>query len=96
LTPAAVECSACAMAQQDADTGMYRAGCPECSARMLAHGPELFDAMAVAGFTPAYATALKRVFGADWMRGHERVRDWSKRIEAQRQARGLKGAADAA
>jgi hypothetical protein len=90
--PAAAACPACAMAQQEADSGMYRAGCQECAARMLAHGPEHFDAMSVAQFTPPYATALKRVFGADWMRGHERVRDWAKRIEALRQARGMKGA----
>lgn len=89
-------CPACDVAQFDAGTGMYRAGCLECAARMLAHGPEHFDAMSVAAFTPAYATALKSTFGADWMRGHERVRDWARRIEAQRQARSMQGAADAA
>ena len=93
---AAAVCPACTMADENADTGMFRAGCEECSARMLAHGPEHFQAMAVAAFTPAYSLALKRVFGADWIRGHERVRAWAKRIEAHRQAHGAKGPADAA
>lgn len=89
-------CPACAVAQGDAETGHYRAGCTACAARMLAHGPEHFDAMAAAAFTPAYRSALQAVFGAGWMDGHTLVRQWSRRIEAQRQARGMKGAVDAA
>lgn len=89
-------CPACATAQADALTGHYRAGCTECAARMLAHGPEHFDAMAAAAFTPAYRSALQAVFGADWMDGHVRVRAWSRRIEWQRQLQAMKGPDDAA
>lgn len=92
---AAPVCPACEVAHGNAESGYYRAGCVECSARMLAHGPEHFDAMAAAAFTPAYRTALQVVFGGDWMDGHTRVRSWSRQIEAARQARAMKGGGDA-
>jgi hypothetical protein len=85
--PAAAACPACAMAQQEADSGMYRAGCQECAARMLAHGPEHFDAMSVAHSRrpmPRPEAGVRRAAMS--------VRDWAKRIEALRQARGMKGA----
>jgi hypothetical protein len=64
-------------------SGYYHAGCMECSARMLAQGPEHWEAMAVSQFTPRYAAALKAVFGKQWQQGHERVRAWSKKIKGK-------------
>jgi len=80
VTGATAECWECGQAQADPHYAMYRAGCAECGARMLAIGAEHAQAMSAAQFTPAYAAALKAVFGADWMRGHERVRAWSRRL----------------
>ena len=91
MTPADTGCPACAVAEKDPLTGRYRAGCVECGARDLANGPAHHEAMLAAAFTPAYRSALQGVFGAGWMDGHTRVREWSKRIEAAR-----KGDADAA
>jgi hypothetical protein len=84
MTAAPEPCPACGTAEANPDTGYYRANCQECAARMLAHGPEHFDAMAAAAFTPAYRSALQAVFGGGWMDGHVRVRAWSKRIAAWR------------
>lgn len=76
-----MSCPACTEAGQNPRSGFYRADCLECSARMLAHGPEHWEAMAVAQFTPRYAAALKAVFGERWQQGHERVRAWSKKLK---------------
>jgi hypothetical protein len=49
---------------------------------MLARSPVFHAAMAAQAFTPAYRSALQDAFGADWMQWHERVRDWSRHLDA--------------
>jgi len=79
-----VTCQACAAALVNPETGLFSALCVECQARSLAQATAYFDAMAAATFTPAYRAALNTVFGSAWMRGHECVRAWARRIEAAR------------
>ena len=86
MTAPETGCPACIAAAANPQSGYYRAGCVECGARGLAHGPQHHEAMLAAAFTPAYRSALQAVFGLDWMEGHKRVRAWSKRIEAARAA----------
>jgi hypothetical protein len=82
-----VTCHACTVAADNPDTGLYGADCQECQARSLAQDPRFFDAMSVASFTHAYRGALNVVFGPAWMRGHECVLAWSRRIELARRER---------
>lgn len=78
-------CEACFVAQHNPQTGMYRFGCPECSARVLANSAPFWRSQARGTFDPSYLAALKRHFGdasAQWEAGHKRVREWARRIDA--------------
>ena len=49
----------------------------------LANGRELFDSLAQRKQTPEYRSALTKVFGeGNEADGHERVRQWSRKIRA--------------
>ena len=78
-------CEACFVARHNPQTGLYRFGCPECSARMLANSSMFRRSQARGTFDPSYLAALKRHFGdasAQWEAGHKRVREWARRIDA--------------
>lgn len=64
-------------------TGSYSAGCRECGARALAQSHEHFESAQAGAMTPRYRSALQRVFGAEWKRGHERVKAWSERLKGK-------------
>lgn len=74
-------CPACAEAMRNPNTGMYRAGCKECSARALAAAPAHFLAAQAPKLLPEYKNALQAVFGDDWRAGHLRVKAWSQRAK---------------
>lgn len=76
-------CPACTAAEANPLTGRYTADCTSCKARALANGRELFDSLAQRKRTPEYTAALTKVFGAgNEAAGHERVRQWSRKIRA--------------
>ncbi len=69
-------CEACTEAIKSPHSGMYRADCLDCTARMLSRSKECFDAARSEAITPAYRDALQAVFGENWMDGHARVKRW--------------------
>lgn len=74
-------CEACAIAKTNPCTGRYGANCPECKARALANGFDLFESKRAGVKSLQYAEALRRVFGEGKEEaGHERVRAWAKKI----------------
>lgn len=74
-------CQACEAAQDNPLTGRYSADCTECKARALAHGRELFESLHARKRTPEYDAALTKMFGeGNEEEGHERVRQWSRKI----------------
>lgn len=75
-------CTSCQAAEADPLTGRYRANCIECQARALAHGPLVFASVRAGVKSPEYAAALRKVFGeGNERQGHEKVREWFKRIQ---------------
>jgi hypothetical protein len=48
---------------------------------MLAHSPVYFEAGVLGQITPAYRAELERIHGRGWKAGHERVKEWAKRIK---------------
>lgn len=72
-------CPACTESRLNRWCGHYRADCLECSARMLSHSPEHFEAKTAGKLTPDYLKALQSVFGEDWKAWHERVKAWAER-----------------
>lgn len=75
------DCPACAEAQRNPLTGMYQAGCKECSARALASSPSHFLAAQAGKILPTYRDALRAVFGDEWKAGHARVKEWAGRLK---------------
>lgn len=74
-------CKACETAQKNPRTGMFQAGCPECSARALASGIPFFESGRASKILPAYRQALEKSFGDDWQSGHAKVKEWAKRLK---------------
>ncbi|MCW7541453.1 hypothetical protein OOT46_26955 [Aquabacterium sp. A7-Y] len=79
-------CAACVDAAGNVLTGSYRAGCRECEARAVAHGPAWFAAEKVnpAGLKDVpeiYRLALHKVFGTDLEQWRQRVKHWAERIK---------------
>lgn len=76
-------CPACEAAGSNPLTGRYTADCTECKARALANGRELFESLNQRKQTPEYQAALTKMFGeGNEADGHERVRQWSRKIRA--------------
>ncbi len=75
-------CEACTQAEVNPRTGLYRIGCAECSARMLAHSPEFAESAARQTLTQPYkaALAVALVPGERIEQTHQRVRAWDRRI----------------
>jgi len=48
---------------------------------MLAHSPHFYESSQSNTLTPSYRNALRAVFGEDWRKGHELVKQWSKRLK---------------
>lgn len=81
-------CEACKTAETNPCTGRYVADCSECKARALANGSDLFESRRAGVKSPAYAKALRRVFGeGNEEAGHERVRAWAKNINQHKKDR---------
>lgn len=76
-------CEACQRAEKNPHTGIYMSKCQNCEARMLANSPTMADSARAAAILPGYRDALQRVFGDDWMAGHEKVKAWSDRMRGQ-------------
>ena len=74
-------CPACAEAERNPQTGMYRFACMECAARALAASPSHFLAAQAGKLLPAYRDALRAVFGDEWQAGHARVKEWAGRMK---------------
>ncbi|MCW7541458.1 hypothetical protein OOT46_26980 [Aquabacterium sp. A7-Y] len=86
-------CPACVDAAGNVLTGSYRAGCRECEARAVAHGPAWFAAekanrVSLADAPEIYRHALHKVFGKDLEHWHQRVMLWGKRIKEARTIEG--------
>lgn len=82
-------CEACEVAQTNPMTGRYTAGCTECQARVLAHSQDVFNSSKAGRQTPAYADALKKVFGERNKEvGHARVKAWVSRIKSHKTQKG--------
>lgn len=81
-------CDACARASTDPRSGLYRLGCRDCSARMLAQAPVYAIAEAQHRITDAYKAALATVQadGETIESAHKRVREWDRRIRGPREA----------
>lgn len=81
-------CQACTAAEANPLTGRYSADCTECKARALAQGRELFESLNQRKQTPEYQAALTKVFGeGNEADGHERVRQWSRKVRATQKGR---------
>jgi len=74
------DCEACAEAETNPRTGMFRAECIECSARALAQGPQHFLSQKAKRILPEYHAALQSVFGEKWREGHDAVKSWAERM----------------
>ena len=77
------ECFACAIAKVNPRAARFDAGCSECSARALAGDPRFHAATQSNTITPAYRAALQAVFGAGWKEGHERIKEWAKKMTSK-------------
>lgn len=75
-------CEACAVAETNPKTGLVVSECKECIARSLAGSPAYWDSMAADALTPAYRSALRYFYGAEWVKGHAMVKAWRTKIEA--------------
>lgn len=80
-----MSCPSCVKAERNPRSVIYHAGCPVCSARMLANGPLFFEAERTEQLTAAYRQALQLTFGDRWQEGHAAVKQWRERIQACRQ-----------
>lgn len=77
-----MSCEACTHAEKNPMTGRYSANCQECQARALAQSPGLFNSRLMGVKSPEYAAALTKVFGeGNEKEGHEKVRQWFKKIQ---------------
>jgi hypothetical protein len=82
LAPKKLEhCETCAHAEINPRTGLFNAGCLECTTRHIAHLPVFAECQHAGRLTEPYMASLKRVFGDDWKAGHESVKAWAKRIK---------------
>ena len=73
-------CDACQVADTNPATGLYRAGCKDCSARELAQSIEHTEARMLGKMTPRYMARLREVSGDDWEALHRIVKEWAKRV----------------
>lgn len=77
-----MNCEACENAEKNPLTGRYSANCQECHARALAHSFAVFESKRKGEKSPEYAAALTKVFGeGNEKEGHEKVRQWFKKIQ---------------
>lgn len=70
-------CPACDESRINRWCGYYIASCLECSARALAASPAHFQANTEGKVAGPYKDALVKLFGDDWLNGHQRVKDWA-------------------
>lgn len=62
-------------------TTPFESGCQECDSRALASDPRFHASGLTGSLSVEYLAALRAVFGPHWQAGHERVKDWAKRIK---------------
>lgn len=78
-------CKDCTAAEANPLSPLYRAGCLQCTARMLAHSPARWSAVQAGAITPAYRDALQAAFGQDWKQGAAWVKVWADRIQGAKE-----------
>jgi len=82
LTPKKLDsCETCAAAQLNPRTGLFNAGCIDCTTRHIAHLQIFFECQRAGRITEPYMNNLKHCFGDDWKAAHETVKGWAKRIK---------------
>ena len=69
---------------ENIQSGKYRAGCIQCSARSIANSPAFFDAQRIAAagkpMAKEYRELLQRAFNGAWEAGHEAAKRWHERM----------------
>lgn len=75
-------CVGCRLAESDPHTHVVYMACRSCDARSLATWPEFRESVAAECITPAYRSALQRVFGQGWKEAHTEVRRWAERMKS--------------
>ncbi|MCA3070233.1 MAG: hypothetical protein IOD11_07430 [Rhodocyclaceae bacterium] len=81
-------CAGCQAAAANPLSGLSIDGCQECAVRELAASPAYHASVLAQRVMPAYRQALQRVFGLQWLDGHERVKALAAAVRAARKAAG--------
>lgn len=82
LTPKKLDhCETCARAEINPRTGLFNAGCLDCTARHIAHLQVFAECQRLRDFTEPYMSHMHKVFGAEWESWHKVVKSWAKRIK---------------
>lgn len=84
MAASAADCTPCALAQANPDSGHVNAGCQECRIRELAKSPGFHASMVARRMTPQYRQALEVEFGEDWEAGHRRVKACGAAMDLKR------------
>ena len=74
-------CESCQAAEQNPNTGLFDAGCQDCSLRMLAGSLDYWVSAQDGTPTEGYKAALRSITGDDWKAGHKRVKEWNQRMK---------------
>ena len=76
-----MKCEACTTSEADPlNDAHWQAGCIGCEARALASIGAHVESLDRRALTPAYHSALERLFGQRWEEGHRLVKAWHERI----------------
>ena len=73
-------CDACDKAKADPRSEEWTAHCQSCEARALALMGAHLESEAAKRITREFQTTLTRLFGADWKKGAEMVKEWAGRV----------------
>ncbi len=86
MSTATRPCAGCQAAADNPVSGLSIDGCQECAVRELAASPAYHASVLARRVIPAYRQALERVFGPQWLEGHERVKAHDAAARAARKA----------
>ena len=73
-------CPACQRAERNPHTNEWGSNCQRCEARALALMGAHLESEAAKRITREFQTTLTRLFGADWKKGAEMVKEWAGRV----------------
>lgn len=79
-----MNCPACDLADKGELTGLYHTGCESCTARHIANGIDLFNAIQAGGKTPEYDETIRKIWGDRWEAGHKLVKRWHKKLKGKK------------